>query len=268
MPLFGDLRSALRILARSPAYALTSTAVLALGIGVNVAIFSVVHSVVLAPLPYPDASRLVFIWQRLTTLSDPILGRSTVFHKNYLEWQRQNTVFEETAAFSEKSLDETSIDHPRHVSTAFASANFFRMLGVQVRMGRTFLPRDEDVNNNRVTIIADAFYERHFHRDPSVLGKTLTLNGDVYSVIGVLPPRFPFASHARRPRPTEARSLGTVIQTLEQPKGRSACSRFRRCAPEAGRAAGSSSHRDDSDRAASRERRSIEQAMDRGSIPV
>src|SRR5579862_4951604 len=171
-----DIRSALRILARSPAYALTSMAVLALGIGANVAIFSVVYSVVLAPLPYPDSSRLVFVWQRLTTLSDPILSRSLVYHKSYLEWRGDNTVFDGMAAFAGASLEETGTGHPQHVAVGFASANLFPLLGVQTRNGRTFLPREEDPNNNRVVVLADAFFERRFHRDPGILGKTVTLD--------------------------------------------------------------------------------------------
>src|SRR5579872_4512831 len=143
MQFLTDIRSALRILARSPAYALTSIAVLALGIGANVAIFSVVYSVVLAPLPYPDASRLVFVWQRLTALSDPILSRSLVFHKNYLEWRKDSTVFDEMAAFAGASLEESGVGHPQHVSVGFASANLFPLLGVPNRNGRTFLPREE-----------------------------------------------------------------------------------------------------------------------------
>jgi putative ABC transport system permease protein len=199
MPLFGDLRSALRILARSPAYALTSTAVLALGIGVNVAIFSVVHSVVLAPLPYPDASRLVFVWQRLPMLPDPPFGRLQASRNTYREWKRQNTVFSDMAAFRAKDLDDAGTGHPQHVSTGFASANLFPMLGVQAKVGRAFLQRDEDQKDNRVAVLTDAFFERRFHRDPGILGKTLILSGDVYSVIGILPAQFhlPATSHGQ-----------------------------------------------------------------------
>src|SRR5579883_516301 len=190
MRLLADVRSALRLLARSPAYVLTSVLVLALGIGANVAIFSVVDSVVLAPLPYPDASRLVFVWQKLVVLSDPLLGRSTVYHKNYVEWRKQNTVFDDMAAFAERTLDEAGREHPQHVSAAFASANLFPMLGVRARIGRTFTPEEERASQNRVAVIADPFFERRFHRDPQVLGQTVTLDGAVYTIIGVLPPRF------------------------------------------------------------------------------
>lgn len=190
MPSFGDVRAALRSLLRSPAYALTCVAVLALGIGANAAIFSVVYSVILAPLPYPDASRLVFIWERFPPLPDPPFGRLPVTHKNYLEWKRQSTVFSDMAAFGETKLLEAGLDHPQRVSAGFASANLFPMLGAQARIGRSFQPQEERKNNDRIAILADAYFDRRFHRDPGVLGKTITLSGDVYTVVGVLPPKF------------------------------------------------------------------------------
>ena len=190
MALFTDLRLALRILLRSPAYALTCVAVLALGIGANTAIFSVVYSVILAPLPYPDPARLVFIWQRFPILPDPPFGRITVSRRNYLEWKRQNTVFSDLAAFHEEQLEEAGSGHPRHISTGFASANLFPMLGVHARIGRAFQPREERSANDRVAVLADTYFERRFHRDPAALGKSIALSGAVYTIIGVLPPRF------------------------------------------------------------------------------
>ncbi len=190
MPLFADLRLALRILLRSPGYALTCVAVLALGIGANSAIFSVVQSVILAPLPYPDAARLVFVWQRLPTLPDPPFGRIPVSRRNYLEWKRQSTVFADMAAFDEKKLEEAGSGHPQHVSTGFASANLFPMLGVRPSAGRSFRPDEERPSSDHVAVLADAYFERRFHRDPAILGKNITLGGEIYSIIGVLPPRF------------------------------------------------------------------------------
>ena len=190
MSLVAEFRSAVRSLGRSPGYALASIFVLALGIGANVAIFSVLYSVVLTPLPYPDPSRLVFVWQKLQVLSDPLLARSAVFHQNYVEWRKQNTVFEEMAAFAEKRLDEAGREHPQHVSAGFASANLFPLLGVRARLGRTFSPEEERASQNRVALIADPFFERRFHRDAHILGQTVTLNGAAYTIIGVLPPNF------------------------------------------------------------------------------
>src|SRR5258708_6927280 len=178
-----DLRWALRLLSWSPAYAVTSVAVLALGIGANVAIFSVVNSVILRPLPYPDSSRLVFVWERFSNMPDQLGSRMRVARKNYLEWKRQNTVFADMAAFREMSLGESGVDHPRHVSTGFTSANLFPMLGVQARTGRMFAS-----NEDRVAVLTDGYFETRFHRDPKTLGKSITIGGTAYTVIGVLPP--------------------------------------------------------------------------------
>src|SRR5215471_8547595 len=111
-----DFRLALRILARSPGYALTCVAVLALGIGANAAIFSVVHSIILKPLPYPDPSRLVFLWERFPNMPDPPGGRIQVARRNYLEWKRQSASFADMAAFREMSVSESGVEHPEHVS--------------------------------------------------------------------------------------------------------------------------------------------------------
>src|SRR6266849_8855340 len=138
-----NLRYALRTLSRSPGYLLTCVAVLALGIGANVAIFSVVQSVILTPLPYTDPSRLVFLWEHFPNMPDPPGGRIQVRRTNLLEWKRQSTVFTDMAAFREMSLEELGSGHPTHVSTGFASANFFPMLGVKARAGRLFTADDE-----------------------------------------------------------------------------------------------------------------------------
>src|SRR5262249_59813881 len=99
MALLRDLLYGLRVLRHSPAYALTCVAVLALGIGANAAIFSVIHSVILKPLPYPESGRLVILWERLPHMTDPLSSRIQVARKNYLEWKRQNTVLSDMAAF-------------------------------------------------------------------------------------------------------------------------------------------------------------------------
>src|SRR5882762_1264312 len=177
-----NLRYALRTIGRSPGYALTCVAVLALGIGANAAIFSVIHSVILKALPYPDAARLVFLWERLPRLTDPLSGRIQVARKNYLEWKRQNTVFSDMAAYRDMSVSETGTDHPRHVSTGFASANLFPMLGVPARMGRLFTPDEERSGADRVVVLTDTYFDTRFHRDPKALGNSITLGGASYTV--------------------------------------------------------------------------------------
>ena len=109
--------------------------VLALGIGANAAIFSVLDGVILRALPYRDADHLVFVWERFPALPPPVGPRMKVARKNYLEWKRQNTVFSDMGAFHGRRIDETGLDHPRHVWTGYASANLFPMLGVRLRIG-------------------------------------------------------------------------------------------------------------------------------------
>jgi putative ABC transport system permease protein len=190
VPLPNDLVNALRMLRRSPGYALTCIAVLALGIGANAAIFSVIYSVILKPLPYPDPSHLVMVWERFPNMPDPPGSRISVTHYSYLAWQRQNTVFSELAAFCDFNLNETGIERPDHVDTGFASANLFPLLGVGARIGRLFSSGEERKGNDRVVVLTDAFFESHYHRDARALGRSMTLDGTAYTIIGVLAPRF------------------------------------------------------------------------------
>jgi putative ABC transport system permease protein len=133
----------LRLLFKRPGYALACICVLALGIGANSAIFSLIYSVVLNPLPYPDVDRLVFVWEKLPSMPEPIGPRLPVRRTNYIEWQRQNTVFSEMAAVLHEDLREGGTDRPRLILTGFASANLFAMLGADARLGRLFRPDEE-----------------------------------------------------------------------------------------------------------------------------
>jgi len=188
--LLHDLFAALRMLRRSPGYAVTCIAVLALGIGANAAIFSVIYSVILKPLPYPDPSRLVMVWERFPNMPDQPGSRLQSTHYTYQGWQRQNTVFSDMAAFRDMSLNETGVERPDHVDTGFASANLLPMLGVRARLGRLFTSGEERPGSDHVAQLSDAFFESHYHRDPGVLGRSITLDGVSYTIIGVLPPRF------------------------------------------------------------------------------
>jgi putative ABC transport system permease protein len=133
-----DLRHAVHTLSRSPGYAALCIAVLALGIGANAAIFSVLDSVVLHALPYPDPDRLVYVWERFPALPPPVGPRMKVRRVNFQEWRRQATVFSSMAAFNARSMDESSSGHPKHVDVGFTSATLFPMLGAQARIGRLF----------------------------------------------------------------------------------------------------------------------------------
>lgn len=190
MAFLRDLRHALHTLIQSPGYALTCIAVLALGIGANAAIFSVVYSVVFQALPYPEPDRLVFVWEKFAGASGQMFTRSTVRHRKYLEWQRQNTAFSPMTALSSATLEETSGDHPAHLSAVYASGDLFPLLGAHARTGRLFTAQDEHPGRDRVAVLSDSYFEKRFHRDSGAIGKSLTLDGNIYVVTGVLPPKF------------------------------------------------------------------------------
>src|SRR5258708_32115516 len=150
-----DLGHAVHTLRRSPGYTLLSVAVLSLGIGANAAIFSVLDSVVLHALPYPDPDRLVFVWQRFPSLPPPVGPRMMVARGDFVEWQRQTPVFSSMAAFVTRPATETSSGHPGHVDAGVASAALFPMLGAAPRPGRGFTAETERPGNDRVAVITD-----------------------------------------------------------------------------------------------------------------
>ena len=182
-------RYALRTLPQSPGFALSAIAVLALGIGANTAIFSVVYSVILRPLPYPDSSRLVFVWQRFPGVPAPFGDHTFVAPQNYYAWRRQNTVFQEIAAFRTTPLKEAG-GLGAKVLTTFASADLFHLLGIQPKAGRFFHADEERVDRDRVAVLSDAYFNRRFNGDPKALGQPLMLDDTPYTVIGVLPASF------------------------------------------------------------------------------
>ena len=190
MNVWRDLRYALRTLGASPGYTLMCIAVLALGIGANAAIFSVLDSVILRALPYPEPSSLVFVWERFPGLPAPVGERMQVARRNYIEWKRQSTVFAAMEAYRGMTLEETGGDHPQHIRAGFASAGLFPLLGAQSRMGRLFTADQERPGADQVVVLSASYFEQRFHGAPGTLGRTLSLGGVAYRIIGVLPPRF------------------------------------------------------------------------------
>src|SRR5713101_837116 len=141
------MRQTLRALGRSPAYTVTCIAIVALGIGANAAIFSVVHSVVLKPLPFENPSGLVFVWERYPMI--PEFGeRMNVRRNKYVDWKRQVTAFSDMAAFTGRNLAESGAGPPRHALTGFASANLFATFGVKAGAGRLFTADEERPGND------------------------------------------------------------------------------------------------------------------------
>jgi predicted permease len=189
--LWQDLRYGLRVLAKNPGFTLVAVVTLALGIGANSAIFSVVNTVLLRPLPYKDPERLVMIWEDASKLGFP---RDTPAAANFVDWREQNRVFEGMSAIAEESFNLTGAGEPERIDGRRVSANLFALLGVEPRLGRAFLPEEDSPGAGRVVVMSHALWQRRFGSDEKVLGKAITLNGESYTVVGVMPQGFQFPS--------------------------------------------------------------------------
>lgn len=180
-----DIRYAIRRLCKAPSFSAIALATLALGIGVNAAIFSVLNTVILKPLPYEDAERLMFVME-----SRPNTPFISVAYLNYLDWREQNESFEQMAIVRGQTYNLTGDHGPVRLMGAQVSANFFATLGAQPMLGRTFEPLDDHPGAARTAVLNYGVWQRRFGGDPSILGKTLVLNGTSYTVVGVLPADF------------------------------------------------------------------------------
>ncbi len=184
------LRFGLRLIRKSPIFYLMVIVVLALGIGANTAVFSVVDAVLLRKLPYHDPDRLVLVWEKNPTLGATIGDRVPAAYTNFAEWVRQQHSFENLAGFEDVSLNRTGTGEPERVAGARVSANFFSVLGVIPLLGSAFDYAEADASRNRVAILSYPYWKSHFGGSPQVLGQTLTLNDTSYTVVGVLPASF------------------------------------------------------------------------------
>ena len=179
-----DLRYGLRMLWKNPGFTIVAVLALALGIGANTAIFSVVNTVLLQPLPYKNPGQLVMLWENATHLGFP---KDTPSPANFRDWRAQNTVFTGMAAMAQKNFNLTGVGEPERLDGRRVSANLFDLLGVQPRLGRGFLPQ-EDTPGTQVVILSHGLWQRRFGSDPRIIGQALNLNGESYSVVGVMPP--------------------------------------------------------------------------------
>jgi putative ABC transport system permease protein len=187
---FSDVRFAIRLLLKSPLHSLALVIVLAVGIGANSAVFSVIDAVLLRPLPYPQPDRLVMLWEKNPTLGAFIGDRVPAAYGNFLEWTRRSAKFQSIAGFEDANFNLTSGAEPERMSGARASANFFKTLRVHPRLGTDFSFATDDPTRTRVTVLSDSFFQNHFGGQPDVIGRTLTLNDVVYTIVGVLPKEF------------------------------------------------------------------------------
>jgi len=186
--LWQDLRYGLRMLRTHPSFTAVAVIALALGIGANSAIFSVVNAVVLRPLPYPEPERLVAVNENNPKqVREPL----NVSYRNFLDWQQQS-VFAEIAAYKFEEFILKTSREPEPVQGAQVTASLFSTLGVRPAVGRAFLPEEDKAGAARVAIVSHGFWTRHLGAEANLSGKTITLNNESYSVIGVMPPSFKF----------------------------------------------------------------------------
>ncbi len=184
-----DIRYGTRMLRKNPGFTAVAVCTLALGIGANTAIFSVVNAVLLNRLPYADASHLVVLWEQR-----PELGwyRNVVSAANFVDWRKQNHVFARMAAISEARFDLSGTGQPLEVHGERVSADFFPLLGVRAALGRTFTPEEDQAGGRRVTVLSNQLWKDRFGGDPALVGQEITINRARFLVIGVLPPEFYF----------------------------------------------------------------------------
>ena len=185
--LWKDVVYGWRILWGSPVFTLTAVLALALGIGANNAIFTVVNATLLAPLPLEDSERLVMVWAKTSERE-----QDTVTPANYLAIQRDSTVFESLAAFCYQELNLTGEDIPERFRAASVSANFFDVLGISSIVGGPELHREQEGVESRVVVISQRLYKRRYAEDPDIVGRQLRLNGESYTVSGVMAGDFLF----------------------------------------------------------------------------
>ncbi len=191
--LLQDLRYGLRMMLRSPGFTVVAVLTLALGIGANTAIFSVVNAVLLRPLPFADSARLAQIWHVPPAKSFPGMKIFAVSAANFLDWRAQSRSFEDMAIYTGSSFIHTGNGDPESLMSIPVSPNFFSILGSQPLLGRTFAPDEDQPGRNQVVILTYSFWQSRFGADRNVVGQTLTLNGETYRVIGVMGPamRYP-----------------------------------------------------------------------------
>jgi predicted permease len=187
-----DVRYALRTLRKSPAFALIAVLTLALGIAANTAIFSVVDAVLLRPLPYADADRLVSIWN---SYAEPQLPRAALSPADFADFSEQHAGFTAMSALADRNVNLTGHDEPQRLQSYVVSPNFFRVLGVRALLGRTFLDEEGVGGRDRVAVLSHDLWRRTFGADSGVVGRTIQLSGTPHTVVGVMPPgvRFPDA---------------------------------------------------------------------------
>ncbi len=185
-----DLKYALRMLVKTPAFSILAIATLALAVGANSAVFSVINAVLLRPLPYEKPAELVNVFG-----AQPQLAKAPTSPANFLDWKEQNQVFERIATYVGQGFNLLGDNKPERVRGARVSADLFDLLGVRPAIGRSFHVEEEELGRNRVVVLSDEFWRSRFGGDPKSVGREITLNDQSYTVIGVMSPGFEFPSN-------------------------------------------------------------------------
>ena len=194
-PFLQDLRHAVRMFRQNRVFTVAAVAALALGIGANTAIFSVVNAVLLKPLPFPDSDRLVFFMS--TNRQGP--GAPIASPAKFAQWRQETSVTQDATAFRTNVVNYTGGAFPEQLRAGQVSADYFRLFGAPVLQGRTFSPEEDLPNGPRVTVLSHGLWMRRFAGDPAIIGKTLQLSGDPHVVIGIIGPEFDLAELGANP---------------------------------------------------------------------
>ena len=188
--LLSDFRQALRVFRRAPSFALAVVAVLALGIGANTAIFSIVNAVLLRPLPYDEPGQLVRLFHIPPQSTFPGQATFSLSPANFLDWQRDSTSFEAMAAYRGRQFTLTGSGGAEALRAGVVGPDFFKITRVQPLLGRTFLPEEHLPGRARVVMVSEGFWRTHLGAAANAAGRTLTFDGETYTIVGVLPARF------------------------------------------------------------------------------
>jgi putative ABC transport system permease protein len=187
---WNDLKHGCRVLLKTPGFALSAITVLALGIGANTAIFGIVNGVLLRPLPYADPDRLVQLWHTPPQKQFPGVRRFALSAANYLDWESQNTVFSSSAVYRFWQFRLTGNGEPQILRATRVEPTFFAVLGAPPLLGRSIAPTDDAPDRQHVVVLSYGLWNSQFGGDKQIVGKTIHLDGDPYSVIGVMPASF------------------------------------------------------------------------------
>src|SRR5678816_950233 len=182
---YQDMKYSVRMLRKNPGFASVVVITLALGIGANTAIFSFVNAVILNPLPFPDSDRLVIIKETNTGGAEV-----TVSLLNFQDLQARSRSFEELGGVCWVTFNLTGVDTPQHLAGQAVTLNYFSILGVQPQLGRIFSPEEDKFGAARIALISDSLWRTAFGADPNILGRSIKLDSDTATVIGVMPPHF------------------------------------------------------------------------------